>query len=1152
MARHPKIPYKWDAAISFAGEDRRHAKALADRLRARGLRIFYDDDNRSNLWGRNQEVFERIYGAESRFVIALISKHYLKGDWPRFEFDTARREQRKRGTEVLLPIRLDGTRMLGLPDDRVYLSLKQLGIDEIAKDFEKRLKESIDTPASQPDSPRSTGLKPKVALLNSEARLVLGMMVASPIPLPMALYKKLFPETNWSGQCRLLARYGLVDIIDEAPRPTRGAGTAVRADEAEYKRFSDIWIEKLESLKDHTDIALFLATHYMRAKRMDDAAIVLSDIANSGVYGHAGDTYLRLLEEMAQERVIRKLKPTTRVRMFHALAVCLTEAGNYGKALEWFARVRKESLKIKDPYWLGQYYVNSGIAHYHSGNLAEAARAYQKAIDHGQTSGDEMLISRALGNLSQVKLSEDEPDAAIGLLDRSISSKRKTKDRLGIAVAYAQMGTIEAERRNYLVAIRHFRDSEAIFVEFDAVHDLIKTYFNLGKAYAALWQHGKACGSFRKAMRIAEAEGERDLRLLATQGFAESCHVLRRFADIEEVFQRLLDCTDAAKHGESRISAYFGIGISQLCRGLDKDGRGNLKRSLQLARKLNEPTWVFKSLVALASRAGEGTLPNPPLARLIRLASLEQDRENWKVAAKLWELTVSYYTEPGSVDNVEATYASVGLCIERSGAKPDAQLPVLLRLYAWQRRANLYPQAISTLKRAEQVAAAHKMISALAEMIDERGTCCHWLGLRSDAVALHKRAVRLARKHSLRNQLRISLNNLGETLLQVGKIKESVEAFAESERLSRAAGDVMNAVATGINRALAIEESGDRRRAAALFDRCSRESKKGRLWRENARSLLCFADLAWRQGRLNTAGNRYRDALSVAKRHRLVDLQTEIAVNYASLLNKTGQSKKGLKILSECERHLGNHRNAYVNYYIMAEVCLATDDACRAKTNWELGKAAALAAANADYVAMCAASLAELFEGEKKFDLAAIELETAITYEPDPEGQAQLLTRLLRVHLLADDSKNAEQTFDKARTLAEAHGFVSTIVDIHIIAADFEWENGDRDSRLNALKCYLAAIVYAVLHQAFDYVSKAEIHIVLRLTSENLAPAQHDFEEMFEEAKKCLPRKLLSAQRIMPVVLWPFEVIRAVLPFVGDKSRFATELKLAMKKAKVG
>ena len=74
----------------------------------------------------------------------------------------------------------------------------------------------------------------------------------------------------------------------------------------------------------------------------------------------------------------------------------------------------------------------------------------------------------------------------------------------------------------------------------------------------------------------------------------------------------------------------------------------------------------------------------------------------------------------------------------------------------------------------------------------------------------------------------------------------------------------------------------------------------------------------------------------------------------------------------------------------MADLCQATGDSCRARKNWELGKVAAFASGNADYVARCAGGTCGLFEDEKKFDLAAIELETAIAHEPDPVGQAQI------------------------------------------------------------------------------------------------------------------------------------------------------------------
>jgi hypothetical protein len=123
------------------------------------------------------------------------------------------------------------------------------------------------------------------------------------------------------------------------------------------------------------------------------------------------------------------------------------------------------------------------------------------------------------------------------------------------------------------------------------------------------------------------------------------------------------------------------------------------------------------------------------------------------------------------------------------------------------------------------------------------------------------------------------------------------------------------------------------------------------------------------------------------------------------------------------------------------------------------------------------------------------------------------------------------------------------MVDIHIIVSDFAWQEGDRESRVNALKGYLFAGVYALSHQAIEYVSKTQSHIVLRLTSEKLAPTLNDFESMLAEAMNCLPPGIRSTQAIMRIMLWPFKVIRKVLPFVGDRSRFPVELQRALKRA---
>ena len=43
---------KYDVALSFAGEDRLHAKELARLLKSGGYRVFYDDYEKPRLWGK--------------------------------------------------------------------------------------------------------------------------------------------------------------------------------------------------------------------------------------------------------------------------------------------------------------------------------------------------------------------------------------------------------------------------------------------------------------------------------------------------------------------------------------------------------------------------------------------------------------------------------------------------------------------------------------------------------------------------------------------------------------------------------------------------------------------------------------------------------------------------------------------------------------------------------------------------------------------------------------------------------------------------------------------------------------------------------------------------------------------------------------------
>ncbi len=141
MERNKDKSKDYDVAISYAGEDRYIAENIADALRKKGLSVFYDQFYKSELWGKNlSEWFKKIYGESSRFVLVLISHHYPVKDWTDFEFSIAKEEENKRDGEFILPVRLDETKLVGLPSDKAYLDFNREGLDVIVDCFVEKIK----------------------------------------------------------------------------------------------------------------------------------------------------------------------------------------------------------------------------------------------------------------------------------------------------------------------------------------------------------------------------------------------------------------------------------------------------------------------------------------------------------------------------------------------------------------------------------------------------------------------------------------------------------------------------------------------------------------------------------------------------------------------------------------------------------------------------------------------------------------------------------------------------------------------------------------------------------------------------------------------------------------------------------------------------
>ncbi|WP_260482710.1 TIR domain-containing protein [Sphingomicrobium flavum] len=96
------FPWKYDFALSFAGQDRGVAEALASKLKENEIAVFYDFDHVDRILAQNiEEYLAPIYRSEARFVIPILSADYPTRIWTKFESDQFRE---RFGENSIIPI----------------------------------------------------------------------------------------------------------------------------------------------------------------------------------------------------------------------------------------------------------------------------------------------------------------------------------------------------------------------------------------------------------------------------------------------------------------------------------------------------------------------------------------------------------------------------------------------------------------------------------------------------------------------------------------------------------------------------------------------------------------------------------------------------------------------------------------------------------------------------------------------------------------------------------------------------------------------------------------------------------------------------------------------------------------------------------------
>lgn len=133
--------YEYDVALSFAGENRAYVEKVANSLKGRGVKVFYDLFEEANLWGKNlYEYLSEIYQNKARYTVLFVSSFYNKKLWTNHERVSMQARAFQESREYILPARFDNTEIPGILKTIGYINLENKTPEELAILIESKLK----------------------------------------------------------------------------------------------------------------------------------------------------------------------------------------------------------------------------------------------------------------------------------------------------------------------------------------------------------------------------------------------------------------------------------------------------------------------------------------------------------------------------------------------------------------------------------------------------------------------------------------------------------------------------------------------------------------------------------------------------------------------------------------------------------------------------------------------------------------------------------------------------------------------------------------------------------------------------------------------------------------------------------------------------
>lgn len=180
-----------------------------------------------------------------------------------------------------------------------------------------------------------------------------------------------------------------------------------------------------------------------------------------------------------------------------------------------------------------------GNTYYDRGQLDQALRCYQGALELAQRLGLRNLETLLLCNVSKVLADQDDPRAAANF-ERAYQIASDLGDLFLVGYVLEHQGYYAQSKADYAAARDYFAEEVALAESLNDAETAFFALLNLGSADHHLDEYASALGNHQRALTLAETHDNRIWMAYALQSIGEDQHRLAQHDTAQNAFQRAL------------------------------------------------------------------------------------------------------------------------------------------------------------------------------------------------------------------------------------------------------------------------------------------------------------------------------------------------------------------------------------------------------------------------------------------------------------------------------------------------------------------------------------------------------------------------------------------------------------------------------------